>query len=201
MRSFRAASLTILAACLLTPLALLPAGAAAHARSTPGRRASGFCANTSLRPSPSNIQLIREATFCLVNREREHYGLRPLQPNLALRSAAQGHSRSMAFGGYFAHVGPHGYGPLARIRAAGYIPRWGSFAVTVGENIAWGSLWLASPGAIVRAWMNSPEHRANILDPAYRDTAIGVSPHVPGDLAGGQAGAVYTEDFAALYRR
>ena len=43
--------------------------------------------------------------------------------------------------------------------------------------------------------MASPGHRANILDPRFRDTAIGVSTHPPFSLARGQAGAIYTQDF------
>ena len=68
----------------------------------------------------------------------------------------------------------------------------------VGENIAWGTLWLSTPRAIVAAWMASPGHRANILDAHYRDTGIGVSPHPPTSLAPGQAGAIYTQDFGVI---
>ena len=68
----------------------------------------------------------------------------------------------------------------------------------VGENIAWGTLWLSSPRAIVAAWMASPPHRANILNARFRDTAIGVSPHPPSSLARGQSGGVYTQDFGVI---
>jgi hypothetical protein len=51
---------------------------------------------------------------------------------------------------------------------------------------------------MVAAWMSSPGHRANILDPRFRDTAVGVSPHPPSSLARGQAGAIYTQDFGGL---
>ena len=62
----------------------------------------------------------------------------------------------------------------------------------------WGTLWLATPQAIVNAWMASPGHRANILDAAYRETGVGVSPQPPASLAEGQAGAIYTQDFGTL---
>jgi uncharacterized protein YkwD len=68
----------------------------------------------------------------------------------------------------------------------------------IGENIAWGTLWLATPRAIVTSWMNSPGHRANILNPRFRDTGIGISPHAPASLSGGQSGAIYTQDFGAI---
>jgi len=103
----------------------------------------------------------------------------------------------MVIGDYFDHVGPRGDTPLGRVRAAGYV--YGArIGFEIGENIAWGTLWLATPRAIVAAWMASPEHRANILYGHFRDTAIGVSPHPPASLAHGQPGAIYTEDFGAI---
>ena len=64
------------------------------------------------------------------------------------------------------------------MRAVGYISS-SRVGYEVGENIAWGTLYLATPRAIVAAWMASPGHRANILDARYRETGIGVSPHPP----------------------
>jgi uncharacterized protein YkwD len=87
---------------------------------------------------------------------------------------------------------------VARLRSAGYLN--GSGGYEVGENIAWGTLWLGTPRAIVAAWMESPGHRANILDARFRDTAIGVSPHPPASLSHGQAGGIYTQDFALIVR-
>ena len=46
--------------------------------------------------------------------------------------------------------------------------------------------------------MASPGHRANILDAHFRDTAIGVSPHVPSSLSQGQPGGIYTQDFGVI---
>ncbi len=176
-------------------IALSAAGTPALAAQSGGR--PGACANTRLRPTRSNIALIRGATLCLINRERATRGERPLRPNRRLRHAAQAHSRSMAFGDYFQHDGPSGQTPLARIRDAGYISS-SHVGVEVGENIAWGTLSLATPRAIVAAWMSSAGHRANILDPHYRETGIGVSPHPPVSLAHGQPGAIYTQDFGVI---
>ena len=46
----------------------------------------------------------------------------------------------------------------------------------IGENLAWGTLQLSTPQAIVAAWIASPGHLANILEAQYRETGIGVSP-------------------------
>jgi len=51
---------------------------------------------------------------------------------------------------------------------------------------------------MIAAWMASPGHRENILDPNYRDTAIGVSAHLPSSLGEGQPGAIYTQDFGVI---
>jgi uncharacterized protein YkwD len=103
----------------------------------------------------------------------------------------------MAAEGYFEHQSPDGSTPLSRMRAAGYISS-SRVGYEVGENIAWGTQNLASPREIVAAWMASPGHRANILDPHFRDTGIGVSPHAPAGRDGGQAGGVYTQDFGVI---
>jgi uncharacterized protein YkwD len=159
--------------------------------------ASHGCAHAGLRPTRKNLDLIRAATLCLINRERAANGERALRPNGRLRRAAQAHTDSMAFGDYFEHVGPRGQTPLARMRAVGYVSS-SRAGYEVGENIAWGTLGLSTPRAIVAAWMASPGHRANILDPHYRETGIGVSPHPPASLAHGQRGAIYTQDFGVI---
>jgi uncharacterized protein YkwD len=188
----------VLIAALLGACAL---ASSAVARTTHGVHARRFharaCHNTALEPTSHDLHLIRSATLCLINRERTARGERPLHANRRLQRAAQAHSRSMAFDDYFEHVGPGDVTPLARLRAAGYISS-SHVGFEVGENIAWGTLSLASPRAIVAAWMASPGHRANILDPRYRETGIGVSPHPPTSLADGQPGAVYTQDFGVI---
>jgi predicted outer membrane repeat protein len=120
-----------------------------------------------------------------------------VNPNPRIEQAAQRHTDDMAFGNYFEHVGSRGDTLLGRLRAAGYINgQQGGFEI--GENIGWATLWLATPHAMVNAWMNSPDHRANILDARFSDTGIGVSPHPPSSLARGQGGAIYTQDFGVI---
>jgi uncharacterized protein YkwD len=148
-------------------------------------------------PNEQDIARIRAAILCLVNREREAAGESPLQANPRLETAAQGHSEEMSFGDYFEHRGLRGVTPLGRMRAAGYVYS-SRIGYELGENLGWGTLWLATPRAIVAGWMASPGHRENILDPRYRDTAIGVSPSPPTSLAHGQPGAVYTQDFGVI---
>ena len=63
----------------------------------------------------------------------------------------------------------------SHLRNAGYIPG-PEVGYVIGENLAWGTLDLATPQAIVAAWIASPEHLANILEGQYRETGIGVVP-------------------------
>jgi uncharacterized protein YkwD len=192
---------TAVAHARLTPLLALTLTTCLCAVATvgalpPSATAAG-CANTNLTPQPSNLSLVRAAVLCLVDQERENHGEPALQPNAALARAAQGHSRDMAEQDYFSHVTHNGETPLQRMRASGYLTN-SEDGYLVGENIAWGTLWLATPQAIVSAWMASPGHRANILDAAYRETGVGVSPHAPASLAEGQSGAIYTQDFGTV---
>jgi uncharacterized protein YkwD len=158
---------------------------------------TGACTETTLQPSAANLPRVRAATLCLVNRERTSRGLSALAPDGQLQQAAQGHSEDMAVGDYFEHDGRNGDTPLSRMRASGYIFS-SRIGYAVGENIAWGTLWLASPKAIVAGWMASPGHRANILDATFRDSGVGISPHPLSSLARGQAGAIYTQDFGRI---
>ena len=167
------------------------------AHRAPNAANSSSCPDADLTPTPEDIERVRAATFCLVNRERTANGERPLQENANLDQSAQSHTQSMAVNDYFEHDGPGGDTPASRMRSAGYIYS-SRVGYEVGENIGWGTLWLATPRAIVAAWMASPGHRANILDTNFRDTGIGVSAHPPQSLAHGQAGAVYTQDFGVI---
>lgn len=155
------------------------------------------CANTELTPEAGNIETIDTATLCLVNQERARNGELPLQPNAQLAQAAQGHSEEMVSEDYFAHVAPSGLTPVERVVATGYVPN-SEVGYTLGENIAWGTLQLSTPSAIVAAWIASPEHLANILYSPYVDTAIGVAPEAPAALGEGQPGAVYSQEFGVI---
>jgi uncharacterized protein YkwD len=155
------------------------------------------CPGSELRPQPANLASIRAATLCLINQERSLHGERSLAPNSKLERAAQQHTAEMVSQDYFEHIGPGGDTPLSRITASGYI--WSSrLGFQIGENIGYGTLSLASPYAIVKAWIASPPHLANILNSRFRDTAVGVVTQVPSTLSLGQHGATYTQDFGVL---
>ncbi len=155
------------------------------------------CENTELMPGAGNLEAIEQSTLCLVNQERARNGELPLRLNADLGQAAEGHSAEMVDQDYFGHVSPGGETPLRRIEASGYIPN-SEVGYTLGENIAWGTLYLATPKAIVAAWIASPEHEANILNAAYTETGLGVAPQAPTSLAEGQPGAIYSQAFGVI---
>jgi uncharacterized protein YkwD len=155
------------------------------------------CQNTELMPTPANVELVRAAVLCLINRERAQNGDAPLALSPQLQQAAQGHCDEMISGDYFEHVSPSGVTPVDRIRSDGYIPNK-NVGYVIGENLAWGTLGLATPQAIVNAWIASPGHLANILETQYTETGIAVTPKVPPSLAGGEAGATYAQEFGVI---
>jgi uncharacterized protein YkwD len=157
------------------------------------------CPNTQLTPEASNLRLIRAAVLCLVNRERAQHGEAPLHTNAKLQQAAESHNQEMIAADYFEHVSPSGVTPLARVRSAGYLPS-PQVGYVVGENLAWGTLTLSTPQAIVAAWIASPGHLANILESQYGDTGIAVVAQVPAHLAEGAPGATYAQEFGTIVR-
>jgi uncharacterized protein YkwD len=155
------------------------------------------CPDAQTMPFAANVLRVDMATVCLVNQLRVQHGLRPMRIDSDLVRAAQRHADDMVFEDYLEHTGPAGDTPLSRIRDSGYLSG-STQAYSVGENVAWGTLMLATPAAIVRAWSASPEHLANMLDPSYSDTAVWVDPQAPPTLAQGQAGATYDQEFGGL---
>jgi uncharacterized protein YkwD len=128
--------------------------------------------------------LTEAAVRCEINAIRVQSGLKPMGTTRPLRVAAVRHSRDMVRRHYFAHVSPSGQTVSDRARRAGY------GGERLGENIGWGSGSLATPAAIVQAWMNSPPHRRIILTPDFRDVGVGIAQGAP---SGGD-GATYTLD-------
>jgi len=102
--------------------------------------------------------------FDLVNVERANHGLNPLQWDSRLANVARDHSVDMAHRNFFNHFCPSGRGPVERLADAG-ISWW-----FIAENIARGQ---RTPESVVAAWMNSPPHRRNILDPALTHLGVG----------------------------
>ncbi|KAL3665536.1 hypothetical protein V7S43_009571 [Phytophthora oleae] len=89
-----------------------------------------------------------------VNAQRASQGLPPLCLNTKLMAASKGHSVDMASKNYMSHTGSDGSTMAMRVTATGY--KW----TRVGENVAAGQVNVA---AVMKSWMNSPGHRANIL--------------------------------------
>jgi uncharacterized protein YkwD len=171
---------------LLVPAALtafaIPAGTA---QAAPCIVASASAVPTAER---SSIQHARRQTLCLINRERADRGMRPLRLNKRLSRASLRHSRKMIRKHRFEHGNF-----VARILNARYVSRRQAWALA--ENIAWGTGSLATPAATVRAWMNSPGHRANILNARFRDIGIGIAIGAPGIVHAAASAATYTTDF------
>ncbi len=157
------------------------------------------CQNTELMPTPADLELIRAAVLCLINQKRAQNGEAPLVMSSELAAAAEGHSQELVAADYFAHVSPSGETPVDRIRETGYIPG-SEVGYVIGENLAWGTYELATPQAIVSAWIASPGHLANILESQYVETGIGVTPAVPPSLGDGAPGATYAQEFGVILR-
>jgi uncharacterized protein YkwD len=151
------------------------------------------CGSTSAFPGETARAELASATVCLLNAERRDRGLRPLKLNRRLSRAAAAHAGDMVRREYFSHDSLSGASFVDRIRRTGYLG--GPRAWVVGENLAWGSGDRSTPAAIVRAWMNSPGHRANILQRRFREVGIGMAlgaPDWPDETA-----ATYATDFGA----
>ena len=131
--------------------------------------------------------------FQQLNAIRVEHGLAPLSLSPRLAAAAEAHSQDMVANGYFSHDSSNG-APFSD-RLAAFYPEAGARRWAVGENIYWST---GQPSATrgVDAWMASPPHRANILDPSWRQIGIGAvtSPDAPGTY-GGRAVTVITADF------
>lgn len=118
------------------------------------------------------------AMLQLVNQARRENGLPPLQMDEKLRQVARAHSRDMLQRGYFAHNTPEGVTPFQRMEQAGI-----RFMVA-GENLALArTVQVAHTGL-----MNSPGHRANILNGSFRKVGIGV-------MDGGIYGLMFSQEF------
>uniref|UniRef100_H3HDK3 SCP domain-containing protein n=1 Tax=Phytophthora ramorum TaxID=164328 RepID=H3HDK3_PHYRM len=114
----------------------------------------------NLRQVPRILQTYQKSSDYIsamldrVNQERAAVGLSALCSNKKLLSSAQRHSDDMAAKDYMEHDGSDGSTMSERITQAGY--DWSA----VAENVAAGQ---ADVDAVMDAWMNSPEHKVNIL--------------------------------------
>ena len=97
---------------------------------------------------------------------QENGNLAPLSLNAQLDAAAEAKMKDLFAKQYFEHISPTGVGPSDLAKQAGYD------YIVIGENLALGNF--KDDQALVQAWMDSPGHRANILNVSYRDIGIAV---------------------------
>ncbi|PKV88132.1 CAP domain-containing protein [Streptomyces sp. TLI_146] len=127
--------------------------------------------------APSAEQAAAATIVSLVNQQRAQAGCSPVRADASLAALATAFSDDMAARGFFDHTDPDGKSPWDRAAKAGI----GNLG---GENIARGQ---ADAKAVMEAWMNSPGHRANILNCDYKTLGVGV--HF------GDGGPWWTQDF------
>lgn len=117
--------------------------------------------------------------FRLLNTERSKQGLPPVFFDEELAEVARGHSRDMFSRGYFSHYTPEGESPFDRMANSGI-----TTFLYAGENLA----LAPSTDLAMQGLMNSPGHRANILNPNFNKVGIGV-------IDGGMYGKMYSQEF------
>lgn len=121
-------------------------------------------------PTETDEEKAQRVTFInevleLTNVERTKAKLPALTLNQNLNKAAQAQSEDLAFGDFFAHTAPDGTSLADRLEDANY-----TRYQTAGENIAAGQVTAAQ---VVQEWMDSPGHRANILDSSFTELGVG----------------------------
>jgi uncharacterized protein YkwD len=153
---------------------------------------SGQLPSKQPRPAISAPDLEKRIS-AIINRERTRHGLPPLDWDAALSNVARSHSKDMAVRNYFSHNSPEGRDFSYRYRHQDYTCalRTGNTIHTGAENIALISLyrsittingvpnhdWYTAVQIAmetVQGWMNSPDHRKNILAPHWLNQGIGV---------------------------
>ena len=156
-----------------------------------GVGAEESCADADMQPTTANLGHESEVIFCLMNAMRANAGLPALRQQDQLAQASVEHSGDMVANKYFAHDSLDGRDVVARLKQAAYIPTTGSWVI--GENLAWGAGALATPKALVNAWMNSPPHRENLLASDFQEVGMGVVLGTPSKDA--TSGVTVTTDF------
>jgi len=129
----------------------------------------GACAPTPPPENPAHMKApaprnaVRDV-IRLINIERARRGLRALKPARRLMAAARYHAAYMARNDCYEHECSGGPKLFDRLHKAGYV------TFRASENI---HALPRTPGRVVKDWMNSPGHRANILDPRVREIGVG----------------------------
>lgn len=136
---------------------------------------------------PSSLVSFEADLLARVNRVRGDHHLIELARRSDLDRVALAHSLDMARRGYFDHQSPEGTNPVDRLRRHGVADMR-----LVAENI--GKTTQSDPSAqIVKSWLQSPDHRGNLLAPALNFTGIGVARGADGSL-------IYTQIYILVPR-
>jgi uncharacterized YkwD family protein/spore coat assembly protein SafA len=117
-------------------------------------------------PNIDEIKALENEVIRLVNSERAKKGLPALKANWQVSRVARYKSQDMIDRNYFSHTSPTYGSPFRMLESFGI-----SFSAA-GENIAMG---LRTPSEVMRAWMESPGHWANILNPSYNEIGVGLA--------------------------
>ena len=146
----------------------------------PGTSNQGTSSNTNNNTGTTSTSMNNDekVVYDLINKQRAQNGLSPLKENSELQRVARIKAQDMVNNNYFSHTSPTYGSPFDMMK---------SFKIsynTAGENIAGNS----SNSSAVTAWMNSPGHRANILNSSFNQTGIGV-------VTGSKYGKIYVQMF------
>lgn len=131
----------------------------------------GAATASPAQPTGQRVALssLEQGVLADLNAIRVQHNLVPLRLSTALTTSAREHSQEMATKGYFAHESADGSAFWKRIKLV--YPQGSGGYWSVGENLLWSSPDVDPSGAL-KLWMNSPEHRANILSPNWREVGI-----------------------------
>lgn len=114
-----------------------------------------------------NAQLSIAGVISRTNTQRQQHGSLPaLKENSKLDEAATVKLKDMFAQQYFEHTSPEGKGPADLAKSVGYE------YIAVGENLALGNF--ENDSVLVQDWMDSPGHRANILNTSYEEIGVAV---------------------------
>jgi uncharacterized protein YkwD len=142
-----------------------PASAPPTTGGRPSPRPSTGRSTTPAAAGTSQVTRLENEVTAIVNQERAKAGCGAVHTDERLRTAARRHSADMAENDYFSHTSQDGRSPWTRAEQAGY-------QQASGENIAYGQ---RTPAEVMEAWMNSPGHRANILNCASKAIGVGLA--------------------------
>jgi uncharacterized protein YkwD len=128
-----------------------------------------------------------------INAVRAQHGLKPLATSAKLSAPAAQHTREMGANGYFEHESLDTSPFWKRIQRWYSPAHWRSWAV--GENLLWSDADITATDAVA-LWMQSPEHRANLLSRTWREVGISAIRFdaAPGEY-GGESVTIVTADF------